>query len=68
MSETTKERLTVNLPPELIERARNAVYWTPGDSGGLPLGVFHSMMKSGMLTRVFQTDLDFMNLTDRLSS
>ena len=39
MSETTKERLTVNLPPELIERARNAVYWTPGDSGGLPLGV-----------------------------
>ena len=29
MSETTKERLTVNLPPELIERARNAVYWTP---------------------------------------
>ena len=30
MSETTKERLTVNLPPELIERARNAVYWTPG--------------------------------------
>ena len=30
MSETTKERLTVNIPPELIERARNAVYWTPG--------------------------------------
>ena len=30
MSETTKERFTVNLPPELIERARNAVYWTPG--------------------------------------
>ena len=30
MSETTKERLTVNLPPELIERAGNAVYWTPG--------------------------------------
>ena len=30
MSEMTKERFTVNLPPELIERARNAVYWTPG--------------------------------------
>ena len=30
MNETTKERLTVNLEPELIERARNAVYWTPG--------------------------------------
>jgi len=30
MSETTKERLTVNLSPELVERARNAVYWTPG--------------------------------------
>lgn len=30
MSETTKEGLTVNLPSGLIERARNAVYWTPG--------------------------------------
>ena len=30
MSETTKERFTVNLPPELIERARNTVFWTPG--------------------------------------
>ena len=30
VSEATQERLTVNLPPELIERARNAVYWTPG--------------------------------------
>ena len=30
VSEATKERLTVNLEPELIERARNAVYWTPG--------------------------------------
>ncbi|MFH1567088.1 MAG: hypothetical protein ABIL09_03750 [Gemmatimonadota bacterium] len=30
MSETTKQRLTVNLPVGLIERARNAVYWTPG--------------------------------------
>ena len=25
-----KERLTAQLPIELIERARNAVYWTPG--------------------------------------
>ena len=30
MSDATKERLTVNLPRELAERARNAVYWTPG--------------------------------------
>lgn len=25
-----KERLTVNLPVELISRARDTVYWTPG--------------------------------------
>ena len=25
-----KERFTVQLPVELIEQARNAVYWTPG--------------------------------------
>lgn len=25
-----KERVGVQLPTELIERARNAVYWTPG--------------------------------------
>lgn len=25
-----RERLTAQLPRELIERARNAVYWTPG--------------------------------------
>lgn len=25
-----KQRLTVHLPVELIERAKNAVYWTPG--------------------------------------
>jgi hypothetical protein len=25
-----KERLTAKLPVELIERVRNAVYWTPG--------------------------------------
>lgn len=25
-----KERLTVHLPVELIERVKNAVYWTPG--------------------------------------
>lgn len=25
-----KERLTVHLPVELIDRMRNAVYWTPG--------------------------------------
>lgn len=25
-----KERLTAQLPVELIDRARNAVYWTPG--------------------------------------
>jgi hypothetical protein len=25
-----KDRLTVHLPVELIERAKNAVYWTPG--------------------------------------
>jgi hypothetical protein len=25
-----KERLTVHLPVELIERIKNAVYWTPG--------------------------------------
>ncbi len=26
----TKERLTVHLPVELINRVKNAVYWTPG--------------------------------------
>ena len=26
----TKERLTVHLPVALIERVKNAVYWTPG--------------------------------------
>jgi hypothetical protein len=25
-----KDRLTVHLPVDLIERAKNAVYWTPG--------------------------------------
>jgi hypothetical protein len=25
-----KQRLTVHLPPELIDRLKNAVYWTPG--------------------------------------
>ncbi len=25
-----KQRLTVHLPVELIERVKNAVYWTPG--------------------------------------
>ena len=25
-----KERFTAQLPVELIDRARNAVYWTPG--------------------------------------
>ena len=25
-----RERVTVSLPAELMERARNAVYWTPG--------------------------------------
>lgn len=28
--QTTKERLTVHMPVDLIERAKNAVYWTPG--------------------------------------
>jgi len=27
---TTKERVTFQLPPETIDRARNAVFWTPG--------------------------------------
>lgn len=27
---TRKERLTIHLPITLIERAKNAVYWTPG--------------------------------------
>ncbi len=27
---SNKERFTAQLPQELIERARNAVYWTPG--------------------------------------
>jgi len=26
----TKERLTVHLPIDLIDRVKNAVYWTPG--------------------------------------
>ena len=26
----SKQRLTVHLPVELIERVKNAVYWTPG--------------------------------------
>jgi hypothetical protein len=26
----TKERLTVHLPLDLIDRVKNAVYWTPG--------------------------------------
>jgi hypothetical protein len=26
----TKERLTIHLPVPLIERVKNAVYWTPG--------------------------------------
>ncbi len=34
MKQTTqsckKERFTAQLPQELIEKARNAVYWTPG--------------------------------------
>lgn len=25
-----KERLTVHLPPDTIDRAKNAVYWSPG--------------------------------------
>jgi len=25
-----KQRLTVNVAPDLIERIKNAVYWTPG--------------------------------------
>lgn len=28
--QTRKERLTVHLPTPLIERVKNAVYWTPG--------------------------------------
>ncbi|NSW58592.1 MAG: hypothetical protein HPY44_21480 [Armatimonadetes bacterium] len=27
---TAKERLTVHLPVDLIDRVKNAVYWTPG--------------------------------------
>lgn len=27
---TRKDRLTIQLPAALIERAKNAVYWTPG--------------------------------------
>jgi hypothetical protein len=26
----SKERLTIHLPVELIDRVKNAVYWTPG--------------------------------------
>ena len=29
-SKGSKERLTLNLPVDLIERLKNAVYWTPG--------------------------------------
>lgn len=25
-----KERMTFHLPPDVIDRAKNAVYWTPG--------------------------------------
>lgn len=28
--EVKRERLTAQIPREIIERARNAVYWTPG--------------------------------------
>lgn len=28
--DSKKERLTVHISPELISRARNAVFWTPG--------------------------------------
>lgn len=28
--EIKRERLTAQIPREIIERARNAVYWTPG--------------------------------------
>ena len=28
--EPARERLTVSLPVDLVERARNAVWWTPG--------------------------------------
>jgi hypothetical protein len=29
-TKTPRERVTISLPAELMERARNAVYWTPG--------------------------------------
>ena len=29
-SRSRRERVTVNLPVEVIERARDAVFWTPG--------------------------------------
>jgi len=29
-AKTVKERLTVHLPVDLIERVKNVVYWTPG--------------------------------------
>lgn len=36
-----KDRLTVHLPLEVIERAKNAVYWTPGLTlAGLAEGAF----------------------------
>lgn len=36
-----KERLTVHLPLEVIDRAKNAVYWTPGLTlAGLAEGAF----------------------------
>ena len=30
MTRTNKQRLTVHIPVPLIERAKNAVFWTPG--------------------------------------
>ncbi len=30
LSKPRKERLTIHLPLELIERVKNTVYWTPG--------------------------------------
>lgn len=39
--QATKERLTVHLPLEVIERAKNAVFWTPGLTlAGLAEGAF----------------------------
>jgi len=30
VSRTTKERLTVHLPTDVVNRAKDAVYWSPG--------------------------------------